>query len=332
MLSPDCKVLSFEEYITEKSGIIERNLYTEIDSTELSKIINGFMRHIIMKPKEEHVTHENIFNKLVTIKYKPSIKPKNNGATGKNIIYIYKEVNDSNYLDVKYTLAHEMVHLIHQILSKNNIPYEDLDELGKLRYDLIKITSENIESYKNSKNLTELLYLIDTNEVFSRNQNAYIEAFKYKKENPEISNQEILNIILDEIRMSSEYLDSAIKELKIDKSAFSIVVSFLIGNFNELGKSGYQQFFDKSIYQIPTVKKMRKDIKKSIHNIFYIDEMRQNTLNVINEYMDDLYQYKEEILNSFIEHMKFWFREAQKRIGKAIQLGIDDAIETINLN
>ena len=332
MLSPDYKILSFEEYITEKSGIIERNLYTEIDSTELSKIINRFMRHIIMKPKNEYVIHENVFNKLITIKYKPSIKPKNNGSTGKNIIYIYREVNDSNYLDVKYTLAHEMVHLIHQILSKNNIPYEDLDELGKLRYDLVKITSENIESYKKSKNLTDLLYLIDTNEVFSRNQNAYIEAFKYKKENSEILNQEIVNFVLDKIKMTKEYLDKSLIELKTDKSAFSIVISFLIGNFNELGKSGYQQFFDKSIYQIQTVKKMRKDIKKSIHNVFYIDEMRQNALNVINEYMDDLYQYKEENMESFIEHMKYWFNEAQKRIGKAIQLGIDDAIETIKLN
>ena len=324
-------ISSFEDYISEKQGVIERNIYTEIDVTDMSKIINQFMRHIIMKPNDEYEKQETIFNELIKIKYQPiSFNPNVNGVTKKDIIYIYKKVNDNNYLDVKYTLAHEMVHMIHQILSKNNRPYEDLSDIDKLRYDLIKITSDNIKNYKNSKYLMMLLYMIDTNEVYSRNQNAYIESFKYKREHPEISNQEIVSNVLNKIRMSNKYLEMSISELKTDKSAFSLVVSFLVGNFHELGESGYQQYFDKSIYQIPIVKIIRKEIKNSIYNEFYIDKMKQKTLNIIKKYKSELDEYKPEILDSFIKHMEYWFREAQKRIGKAIQLGIDDAIEIIN--
>ena len=118
-----------------------------------------------------------------------------------------------------------------------------------------------------------------------------------------------------------------VKDLKNDESAYNYVISFLIGNFFELGKSGYQQYFDKSIFQIPFIKEMRKEMKDIVYNEFSIKNMSYNTLNLVKKYKSELDKYKPEIVDSFIKHMEYWFREAQKHIGKAIQLGIDDAIE-----
>ena len=320
------KIPDFKTFITEKTGVIERNIYTEIDEKDTSRIIKKFMSKIINKPDDDYETQEMMFNELVTLKYVPTPNCKTYGMTGKKIIYIYKRVDSNCYLDVKYTLAHELVHMIHQILSKNERPYEDLSVIEKIRYLLVKVSSENMEEH-DSKNLTLLLYLIDKNEVFSRNQNAYIKAFKYKKENPDVSNQEIISDVLDEIRMSKKYLNVSIKELKTNDSSFSYVISFLVGNFFEFGKSGFQQYFDKSVFEIPIIKKMRKEVKNVIHNCFNIDNTCEDILDIIRKYKNELDKHKEKITNTFIEHMEYWFMDAQKRIGKAIQLGIDDAIE-----
>ena len=217
--------------------------------------------------------------------------------------------------------------MIHQILSKNNRPYEELNKTEKLRYTLLEISSENFERYINSQHLSILLYLIDRNEVLARNQNAYITEFKYKKDNINDSNQDILKNVLNEIHMSNDDYKLAVKDLKNDESAYNYVISFLIGNFFELGKSGYQQYFDKSIFQIPFIKEMRKEMKDIVYNEFSIKNMSYNTLNLVKKYKSELDKYKPEIVDSFIKHMEYWFREAQKHIGKAIQLGIDDAIE-----
>ncbi|MCM1220798.1 MAG: hypothetical protein NC548_40535 [Lachnospiraceae bacterium] len=324
------KLPKFDEfiYVTEKMGVFKRNLYTEVDASDTSKIINKFIQHIYNNPNEDYEDYEMVFDDLVTLSYKPLSDPPENGAMGKDKIVIYKQITNENYLDVKYTLIHEFVHLIHQILSNNEMPYEDLDELGKLRYNLLKISSENIKDYKNSQHLMMMLYIIDTNEVFARNQNAYIEAFKCKYDHPEMSNQQIVTRVLKMLMMTSKYLKTSINELRTNDESFSCVLSFLIGNFNELGKSGFQQFFDKSIFQIPLIKKMREDIKKAIYNEFYVYKMNQKTIDIIQKYKSELISYKDEIIESFIKHLKYWFDEAQKRLGKAIQLGIDDALES----
>lgn len=324
------KLPKFDEfvYVTEKMGVLKRNLYTEVDASGTSEIINKFIQHIYNNPNDDYETYENVFDELVTLSYKPLSEPTENGATGKDKIIIYRKINNENYFDVKYTLAHEFVHLIHQILSNNEMPYEDMDEMGKLRYNLLKISSENIKDYKNSQHLMMMLYIIDTNEVFARNQNAYIEAFKCKHDHPEIPNQQIATRVLKMLTMTSKYLNSSIDELRTSDESFSCVLSFLIGNFNELGKSGFQHFFDKSIFQIPLIKQMREDIKKAIYNEFYVYKMNQKTIDIIQKYKSELMSYKDEIVESFIKHLRYWFEHAQKRLGKAIQLGIDDALES----
>lgn len=322
------KIPDFETFIYEKLGVVEREMYDELDVNDISMIINNFMKYIKKHPNEDYEYIISLYNKTITIKYKPNDdKPNINGLTGKRNICIYKRISKNNYLDVKYTLAHEMVHLIHQLLSNNNRPFEELNTIEQLRYSLLEISSDNFENYKDSKSLSLLLYLIDRNEVLARNQNAYITAFKYKRNNPDYTNQQIISEVLDDIHMSYNYFKLAVKNLQTDNLSYNYVISFLIGNFYELGKSGYQQYFDKSIFQIPVVKTLRKEIKDIVYNEFNIDDMTYNTIRLVRKYKSELDEYKSEIINSFIKHMEYWFKEAQKRIGKAIQLGIDDAIE-----
>lgn len=317
----------FKSFITEKSGVIERETYSEYDEYDISRIINDFMYHIQRNPNEDFEVVELMFDKPIKIIYKPTDNPSSNGVTEKRVIYIYKHVNKQNYMDVKYTLVHELVHMVHQILSKNERPYEDLDIVGKLRYLLVRVSSENMSNYKNAKHLTLLLYLIDRNEVLSRNQNAYINAFKQKIKYPELSNQTIVNNVLDDVKMSSDFFTLAIKDLKNDKDIFNCIVGFLVGNFNELGKSGFQQYFDKSIFQIPVVKTMRSEIKQLIDNTYDFDKLCYQTIEIVKKHKNELDEHRDEIIQSFVKHMKYWFNQAQKRIGKAIQLGIDDVMD-----
>ena len=323
------KIPDFDTYITEKSGVIERNIYNETNVEEISKIIGGFMSHIMIYPDDNYETHKMMFNELVSLKYIPTPNCESNGVTHKRSIIIYRQVNRDNYLDVKYTLAHEIVHMMHQILSKNSRPYEDLDNIGKLRHSLLEITSENIQDYKNSPILMLMIYMIDENEVYSRNQNAYIKAFEYKSKNDfTLSNQEIVSDVFNDIHMTNDYFNAAVEELKNNEETFSLVISFLIGNFFELGKSGFQQYFDKKVFNIPVVKKMKNEIRKSIHNKNDIKYMCRDVLDIIKKYKYELDEYKSEIEESFIEHMRYWFDNARKRLGKSISLGIEDA--TIN--
>lgn len=321
---------NFSNYIGEKMGVIERELYDEKDVKETSYIINKFMKHISVYADDDYELIERMFNEYIHIIYKPNCESEGiNGITKNGIIYIYKRINKSNYLDVKYTLTHEIVHVMQQILSRNEKPYEDLSTIELLRKSLIEITTENIEKYKKSKSLSILLYLIDINEVYSRNQNAYITAFNCKYNNAGKPNQEIINYTFRKIGMSNHALSLAINELKTDNDAFFYVISFLIGNFFELGKSGFQRYFDKRIFQLSIIVEMRKELKDIIYNTFDIDELSRETIKMVKKYKKELINNKDVIIDSFIEHMSYWFIYAQKRLGKAIQLGIDDACEKI---
>lgn len=318
------RILGFDEFVNEKMGVIKRMVYDECDVKETSKIINDFMSHIETYPDDIFETHYLLFGKPVTIKYEPTPSPDDNGKTGKNTIYIYRQVNKKNYLDVKYTLTHELVHLIHQILSNNEKPYEDLSNIEKIRYMLIRNSGKSDET----KYLNTLLYLIDTNEVFSRNQNAYITAFKYKLKHPHSSNQEVLDFTLTELCMSKHMFKLTMREMCDSDTVFTYVVAFMMGNFFEFGKGGYQRYFDKQVFQIPVVKEMRLEIKEITRNRFDLDEACLDVIGVVKKYYDRLSNHKDEILESFVNHIEYWFDNARKRLGKSIQLGIDDAVET----
>lgn len=316
------KILGFDDFVNEKMGVIERMTYEECDVKETSKIINDFMSNIIKSPDEVYEKLYLMFDKPVSIIYEPQVNPDVNGATGNKTIHIYRQVNSDNYLDVKYTLAHELVHMIHQILSNNERPYEDLGVNEKIRYKLIK----NSGNSRKCKYLNLLLYLIDKNEVYSRNQNAYITAYKYKTKHPDSSNQDVLNYTLDEVKMSKDTLTFAMNELKHDEDVFTYVVAFMMGNFFEFGKGGFQRYFDRSVFGIPVVKKMRQEIKNITHNCFNLDKTCLEIIEVVKKYNDGLNNHRDEIINSFVEHIDYWFDNARKRLGKSIQLGIDDAM------
>lgn len=316
-------ILDFDLFVSEKMGVLEREIYQEYDEFQVSEIINDFMYNIRKRPNDKYETIKVLFGTPVRIVYKPSVNPDINAASGNKIIYIYKRVSQDNYIDIKYTFTHELVHIIHQILSHNERPYDELSDIEKIRYKLIK----NTDIHENSRYLNLMTYLIDRNEVYSRNQNAYILSFKYKKEHPNSSNQEIIKSVLNEIRMSKQFFSLAIKELEEDEDVFIYVIGFLLGNFFEFGKGGFQQYFDKSIFQIPVVKKMRNEIKQMVYNKFNLDGVCRDIKKLIKSHEQELEDNRDKIISSFVEHMEYWFNNAQKRLGKAIQLGIDDATE-----
>lgn len=319
------RILGFDEFVNEKMGVIERMTYEEYDVKETSKIINDFMSNIIKRRDEVYKKHYLMFDRSVTIIYEPHLNPDDNGYTDNGTIYIYKQVDEDNYLDVKYTLAHELVHMIHQILSDNERPYDELSNVEKIRYKLIRNSGKS----EKCKYLNLLLYLIDRNEVFSRNQNAYITAYKYKTKHPDSTNQEVLSYTLDRIKMSKNNFDSAMDELECDEDVFTYVIAFMIGNFFEFGKGGYQRYFDRSVFKIPVVKRIRHEIKEITHNCFYLDRTCLDIIELVKRNITELDSHRDEIVGSFVGHVKYWFDNARKRLGKAIQLGIDDAVETI---
>ena len=111
MITDYNKIPDFNVYINEVIGLVNREMYRNVDVSELSKIIHDFMQHIKQNPTTTYETVEFLFNKAIKIIYKPTNNGIN-GETRKDEIYLYKEVNDENFLNVKYTLAHELVHMI----------------------------------------------------------------------------------------------------------------------------------------------------------------------------------------------------------------------------
>lgn len=323
-------ILDFDEYfksysIHEKMGVMERNVYKEIDEYGISKIINDFIYNISNHVDEDYEITTPFFDDIISIKYRPNSNKKGiYGETKKGIIFIYRKYEEENHLDFKYTIVHELNHITHQILSENDRPYEELNTIEKLRYILLKTSLENLTEHDDIIFLHHILYIIDINELYAMNQNAYISAFKYKKENSNISNSDISLKILKKFKLSSGHLSISINELKNDK-VFENIIYFLIGSFNEMGKNKNQVYFDKSVFELDVINKMRKEIKKIIYNESSINIMVKNTVDIVSKYKIELYDNKNIIINSFIEHFKYWFKNAQKRLGKSIQLGIDDA-------
>lgn len=321
-------ILDFDEYfktfsIHEKMGVVERNLYKEVDVYGISKIVNDFINNVSLHVDENFETIERFFDDIICIKYRPNENKKNIfGETRNGIIFIYRKYTEENKLDFKYTVVHELVHMMNQILSDNNKPYEDLNVVEKLRYILLKTSLENLVKHDVTY-IHHLLYIIDLNELYSINQNAYITAFKFKIKEPQLSNYEICLKTLKKFKMTNSHLALSIKDLK-NEDIFENIIYFLIGEFNEIGKNKPQSFFDKSIFELDVVKDMRKEMKTIVYNESSINAMVKNVVDVVETHKSILKKHKEIIINSFIEHLKYWFNNAQKRMGKAIQLGIDD--------
>ncbi|MCM1218244.1 MAG: hypothetical protein NC548_27475 [Lachnospiraceae bacterium] len=308
-------------------SVLEREMYNEVDEYGVSHIINDFMDIISKNPDKEYEIPYSYFNEAIIIKYKPTHNTLVNGETRRRYIYIYTHYTPKQHLNIKYTLAHELVHMTHQILSNNERPFEDLDDIGKIRHILIKQNINNINSKLNY--ISYIMYMEDKNETLAKNQNAYIWSFRYKQENPTCSSGDVVGHVLSKLKVDDAHFKLSLHELKYSDS-FDFILILLVGHFHEFGKTGIIRYFDKHIYYIPFIKKMRNELQQIMSSNEFTDRKLNGVKELIYKYKDDFYNHKDEILKSFIHNFKDNFNDMKKRIGKSIQLGLDDASELIN--
>lgn len=316
---------NFRAYLDEQMRVLQRNMYTEVDEHGVSKIVNDFMEHVSKYPDDDYEEPYEYFDEAIMVKYVPTENVNDvHGETRYNSIYIYTHYKPENHLEIKYTLIHEIVHLTHQILSENERPFEDLDDAGKIRHLLIH---KNINDMKNELNcLSYILYMEDKNETFAKNQNAYMWAFKCKKENPQCSNREVVEYVWKKLKIDSVHLSISLRELKHIGNSYKFIVNFLVGHFHEFGKTGMSRYFDKHIYEIPFIKKMRDDVRVVFQNNRFATSKFKGIEKLINDNMSNFYKYQDVILDSFTKNFKIQFEEMKKLMSKPIQLGIDDAM------
>ena len=318
--------IDFRNYIlNEKMGVISR-IFQETEVNRISEIINDFTENIYKNPIKKFSTTYGLLDTVITVNYKPNKNTLKNGDTNGYNINIYLIANKTNYLKLRYTIIHELVHIIQKWYSSdiNNLSFiEQIKYYLRRPYlDIIQLTKEEKE---NSKYLLYLLYREDLYEISTWAHDAYINAFKYKVKYPNKSNQDIVNLVLNSISMNTQFLNNTIKEIKSNDYIFNIIVLILISHFSELDGNNGQRFFDKSIFELNVVKQMKKDMREILNSTYEPDEIADKIVELSNEYIFKLRSYKIIIENSFINHLIYWFNKAKKQYGKAIQLGINDA-------
>lgn len=320
-------VLSFDEFINEKMGVALR-VNQDDDVFGLSKIVNSFMDNISKNPNEDYSRGELILNQPVQVCYEPK-GLKYHGVMGVaqqgEKIVIYKRYSDEDYLEIKYFLIHELVHIIQQITSSVDI--KKLSIADRIKYLMVKPTIDELTNGDPNWLFMYLLYREELGEIFAWSNNAYEKAFQYKKDNPECSNQEVVKHVLKELYMTKSSFDIAMQDVYKDKNIFGAIISILVGNFSELSDIKTQSYFDKSIFRLPIILKMRRQLSNILHVHTNMEDIINNILLMINENMVELEKIRDEIIDSFVEHVKYWFEKIQNKLGKAIQLGIDDATE-----
>lgn len=328
-------ILNFSDFVNEKMGVLSR-MFQYDDIFGISKEVNSFIDTIRQKPADNYKTSIIILDTSVEISYEPKIFSKGLHERGHATddgrkVKIFERVTSSNILDIKYVLIHELTHCIQCITKRHHD--ENTDTLNKIKDFLVKPTLEQIVESDSIECMSfmYLLYKEDLFETYAWCNNAYECAYLNKLSKPELSNQEVVNIVLDKMGVSSTHLNNAIKYIKENDNGFYVVVSTLVGNFSELSKESKWRFFDKDIFKIPVVKKMKRELYDILHkNTFDIENIVADIVTLVNDNMDELNNVRDEICNSFFEHLKYWFKHTQKRFGKSIQLGIDDVEEYMN--
>lgn len=319
-------LLSFEEFINEKMGVALR-VNQDDDAMGLSKVVNSFMDNISKNPNVSYTRNELILNQPIEISYEPQ-DIKYQGPAGVAIsdekIVIYKKILTDNYLEIKYCLIHELVHIIQHITS--SIDYKNLSTADRIKFLMVRTTMDDLTSDDNLS-FVYMLYRSELGEIFAWSNNAYEKAFQYKKDNPKSSNQDVIKHVLKKINMTKTMFNTSMQDVYSDENMFRIILSILVGNFSELSNIKTQSYFDKSIFKLPVILKMRKELSKILHDYNDVGEIVGNILMMIEINIPELEKIKDKIIDSFVEHMKYWFEKIQNKLGKAIQLGIEDVIE-----
>lgn len=321
---------NFEEFINEKQGVISRiqyaDPYVDGDANQISKIVDSFVEKIKKDPKKETLGSYPIFDDIISILYEPNKREGVNGECHKGQIYIYKEISDKNELEIKYTIVHEIVHFIQQKFTNVYKDFDDLDEKTKVRNLISHLEPKDIFSV-----YTKFMYINDRPELYAYCQNAYMYAFSEKMGHPTKPDSEIVESVLTKIKMRRGNLSLALSEVKRSPDAFACIVGVMVGQFNEIHPSNSQSYFDKSVFSIDVVKKMRKEVKNIMSIKDGLDYYGKSNMIVklIYNNLSSLIEHKDEIIGSLSKGMTRWFEESQKRLGKSISLGIEDATEYI---
>ena len=127
------------------------------------------------------------------------------------------------------------------------------------------------------------------------------------------------------IRLDSVRLSTIINDIKTDNSIFECILSILIGHFSELDGNNGQRFFDNTVFKLPIIQNMRKVVRVILNTYIESEDIVENIITLIDEYKHKFGKDKNIIINSFIQHLTYWYDKAKKQYAKAIQLGIYDA-------
>lgn len=316
-------ILNFHDYINEKMSTLTR-FNQETDEFRVSEIVNNFINEILKNPNDTYKKTRIILDRAVEINYIPNTSTHIKGSSSNgDTVNIYQRIDKSNQMDIKYLIIHELIHIIQQITSSVDERHLSFGE--KIRRDLIQPTIDQLEYRGESTYFMYMLYRENMREIYAWSHDAYELAFSYKKKNPNKSNRDVVDYVLDEVQMSHKFLNIVVDYVKNDDCVFMSVVSILVGHFSEFGGIPKQLYFDKSIFDLEIIKMLKKETRDIVYNNNDIDDVENRLFQMINFHMSDLLSIKDEITSSFIEHLKYWHKRALEKWGKAIQLGIDDA-------
>lgn len=316
---------SFENYcnyLTEKQAVpVQVNQNDDVYG--ISKIVNNFLNIISKNPNKKYETHNILVFTPIKISYIPLKHPVNiEGVTTDDThVFIYKQYTYESYLDIKYLIIHELVHVIQNLRKKK----KHLSFLDKMRGYLRDVNTKDINDINDSKYFKLLLYREDLYEIYTWSNDAYITAYQYKCKYPNKSNQDILNYTLKEVEMSSLYLNTTIDLIYKENRIYDVIIDILFGHFSELGSKSEQQFFDRSVFELTIIKYIKQLIHKILCNFSDEETYVSMILQLKETYKPELLLVKDTIIESFIKHLKYWHKQALVKLGKAIQLGIDDA-------
>ena len=311
-------------FLNEQMGVIAR-VFQEKEVYDISKITNDFLKKIYKNPNKSYTDYYEILTNAIQIKYDPNTNNSNNAQTNGNIIYIYTHATKENYFQIKYLIIHELVHVIQLWYDRE---YDYMNRIEKIKYYFRKQYIDKLSKLKANSSYKKFIYLLyreDLYEIYAWAHDAYINAFLCKVKNSKIDNQNIVNIVLKNIFINTQFLNNVINNIKNNKRIYNIIIEILVSHFAELDGNNGQRFFDKHIFELDIVKQLRKDVKYILQKENNASKTVKDIKHLIKTYNSELLEAKDIIIDSFIEHMKYWYSKALKQYGKAIQLGIDDA-------
>lgn len=331
--------------LDEKQGVLVRVNQNE-DIFKISYIVNSFLQSISNDTDKKITEYYMVLYHTVTLYYIPTENLDTIAKTSHDLdITLYKQLTPDNYLEIKYSLIHELIHCIQNLRKKYTVKdYTEIDNIriyvrkllaNKIYNDDIDLNQFNnctdsekeykLNEYNKRRYFSYLLYREELDEIYAWSNDAYIMAYIQKVKNPDMSNSDIMTYVINDINMSNKQLLQTIDFIKTDEKSWEIIVSILFSHLPEFGKKHEQIYFDRSIFELEEIEQLRPTIQVILKGYKSTDTKSNMLITMVkNTAHTVLLPIKKEILNSFIDYIKYWHKKAIIKIGKAIQLGIED--------